>query len=102
MCDPDTYIYNLNMKVEDNIVGDDSAANGFQFQCRDLNDKNLNDHVVNNAGPWGYWRGWKEIYPEEFLCGGKARSERPQGSSDDSALNGFTMETCSLSKRENK
>ena len=26
MCDPDTYIYNLNMKVEDNIVGDDLAS----------------------------------------------------------------------------
>lgn len=76
------------------MYGDDSAVNGFKFKCRDLNDQNETEEdgeEVQNGEKWGTWRGWGKPHPKEFLCGGSARSERPQGTSDDSALNGFTM-----------
>lgn len=98
MCPKNTYMYSMNMKYETPCGAcDDTAANGFQIYCRDLNNKNEWQKEVENVGTWGEYKGKREVEPNEFICGGSAKSLKT-GTSDEQGITGFIMTTCTLLK----
>nr|UST29508.1 vitelline membrane outer layer like protein 1 precursor [Haliclona caerulea] len=97
-CAAGSYAYGFRLKVEgkqggSNIWGrggDDTALNGIELLCRTYCGSHTNK-VTSSVGPWGSWRSTKICPAHYFLKGASARSEKRQGSGDDTAANNYNF-----------
>ena len=101
MCPKDYYITSLLMKVEGpQGSGDDTAANSMGMICRPMyqkgNYRKYKVKAVAGGGKWGTWRRHSQEIWYGYVCGGWIKSQKKQGSGDDTAFNGMYVDLCSL------
>jgi hypothetical protein len=92
-CSRNNFFTHFRLKIERPLPeGDDTSVNSVAFRC--------SDGLMlegGNGGPFGRWHDW--IFPpannyKSAICGVKARTEAPQGSGDDTALNSLEFTYC--------
>ncbi len=71
--------------------GDDTGANDVQLLCS--SGSSINPGGAHTYGDWGPWTSCPS---DSAVCGLSVRVEGPQGSDDDTAMNGMRLICCSL------
>jgi hypothetical protein len=94
-CPINSFAYGVNMKSEAPLgSGDDTSVNAISLHCYNRFSGDFTDYAESSMGPWGGWMGGTGCggtgNPFE---GGNLRVEGPQGSGDDTAVNGINV-TC--------
>ncbi len=88
-CTGSKYLNGVDMKFEDPISGDDTAANDLGFFC---GDDRMGLHG-GGGGPWGNWKPRAFCGKGRTICGVESRFEDPING-DDTAMNGLKIACC--------
>ena len=93
-CSRNNFFTHFRQKVEMRLPPgkDDTSVNSVAFRCSD--GTNLEG---GNGGPFGRWEEWR--FPPNHnsaICGVRAKTEPPQDSGDDTALNNLEFSFCPM------
>jgi hypothetical protein len=95
------YACGAEMRFEDNVLGDDTAANGLRLNfCHHNNWNDQTEFKDIYSGKWGAWKGKKMCPLNMYIDGAMVKFEGYQGSDDDTALNGLKIRC--ITKNGNK
>merc|ERR1712150_88293 len=86
------YACGAQVRFEDPIRGDDTAANGLRLKfCHYTNWNDQKDWMDIYPGVWGGWKEQKMCPYNKNINGAQVRYEDNQGSGDDTTLNGLAI-----------
>jgi len=86
-----SYACGAEIRFEDPVSGDDTAANGLKLRYCGLHDWKLQTQMTVEEGVWGNWKSWVMCPYGKYIGGVRVRFEKSQSWGDDTALNGLAI-----------